>query len=86
MLLYIHCVVTLLILSQFILFGDTETLLMALLKFIVIVLCPRFVRLLRGALQILLHNGQIWISGLQSESFRVLLQKIEIVAALLVNI
>ena len=50
--------------SPFIFLVDTKILLMALLKLIGTLKCPRSVRLLSGALQIFLHSGHFWISGL----------------------
>ena len=50
--------------SPFIFLVDTKILLMALLKLIGTLKCPRSVRLMSGALQIFLHSGHFWISGL----------------------
>ena len=45
-------------------FGGYKILLMAVLMHVGSLKCPRFVRLLSGALQIVLHSGHFWISGL----------------------
>jgi hypothetical protein len=72
--------------SQFIFLVDTKILLMALLILIGTLKCPRFMRLLSGALQIFLHSGDFGISGLPWKIFQSPVAKYYIVAALLVNI
>jgi DDE superfamily endonuclease len=45
-------------------FGRYKILLMAVLVHVGTLKCPRFVRLLSEALQVFLHSGHFWISGL----------------------
>ena len=72
--------------SPFIFLVDTKILLMALLMLIGTLKCPRFMRLLSGALQIFLHSGHFLDFRAAIEIFQSPVAKYHIVAALLVNI